>query len=217
MYRTKNEMIYSELKKTIINGTLSPGEKLIISNISKQYGMSDIPVREALTRLEAEGLVFSKPHSGYHVSPMTEEEIIKIFEIRTVLESYCTRVAVPHIPESTLRELEEMVQNEEERFIELQDSEGYRNHNFQFHRKVYEHCGNDILLNLINQLWENTKRYPSQFGDIDHMRKSHEEHIGLVQAIKNRDSLLAEQLEQKHKQGAIQAIVKVVRKTVTSD
>ena len=85
-YRTKQELIYQELHDGILKGRYKPGERLDIEEIAAKMGTSRTPVREALRRLESEGLVASVPHRGTVVSQLSLDEVAELYHIRAVLE-----------------------------------------------------------------------------------------------------------------------------------
>ena len=87
------EKVYRRIIDTILDGTLSPKERLVCNDIAKHFGVSRTPVREALVRLEKEGFIHSVPRSGTYVNSFTPEEMKEIYEIREVLEGVATRMA----------------------------------------------------------------------------------------------------------------------------
>ena len=94
---TKNVAVYEALRKDIIEGRMKPGQKIIMSEVAKNLGLSDIPVREAIRRLESEGYVHFTPNIGAIVSELDADKIIELYLIRIELESLATRLAVDHI------------------------------------------------------------------------------------------------------------------------
>ena len=86
---TKTEIVYEKLKEDIISGILRQGEKIIAREISKELGVSDIPVREALKKLETEGLVENIPYVGSRVSQINLKKAAEIFAVRLELEIIC--------------------------------------------------------------------------------------------------------------------------------
>ena len=209
MFVTKKEMVYEGLKKQILDGELKPGDKLVISKIASVYQVSDIPVREALQKMEKEGLVFSKPHVGSIVAPMSKKEIINIFQIRASLEGLATRLAIPNIPKHVIDELCAMV-DDEVNYISNGDTEGYKQSNYVFHTRIYQYADNERLYEMIIDLWDNTKRYPSPFTKKSNMQASHDEHLELIKMIKAGDAARAEAMEIVHKQRAMEAILLLI-------
>lgn len=209
-YRTKKETIYEILKKEIYEGKYEPGEKLVISKLAKQFNSSEIPVREALNQLNSEGLVEFKPHIGAIVSSLSSKDIQDIFELRIELEGLATRLAVEHINEQDLEKLKKILKDSQSAFEE-KDYKKYEDLNKQFHMGIYNKCDNQLLIKLINDLWSNTKRYPSLFKQNDeHIKLSIQEHQDIYDAIGKKDSELAENIMIKHK---ARAATEIIRRT----
>src|SRR4051794_30353862 len=97
---TKAEMVYMQLHEKIIKGVIPPGSRLVISQIAKEFKVSEIPVREVIQRLAQEGYITLHPHVGPTVNSLSEEEVREIFEIRSNLESLAARLSVDHISNS---------------------------------------------------------------------------------------------------------------------
>ncbi len=92
-FRSKSEIVYDFLKLNILNGKLKSGERIAVSDVAKILGISGIPIREALTKLEAEGLVTITPHIGASVISIDKTKFEEIHVIRTELEGLATRLA----------------------------------------------------------------------------------------------------------------------------
>jgi DNA-binding GntR family transcriptional regulator len=106
IYQTKSEIIYQEIKEDIINGKYKPNERIVISDVAREFGASDIPVREAMRHLESDGLIQSKPYVGAIVTNFDLADIRKIYQIRAVLEGLATRQAVDRIDKNGFKKLE---------------------------------------------------------------------------------------------------------------
>ncbi|MDK2789446.1 MAG: hypothetical protein PWP07_2691, partial [Epulopiscium sp.] len=91
------EIAYEEIKKSICLGKFGPGYKLIIDDLVKTFDISNTPIKEALNRLVAEGLVESVPRRGMHVKKITSKEIKEIYDLRLMYETYCAKRAVREI------------------------------------------------------------------------------------------------------------------------
>ena len=101
-FKTKNEAVYERLRHDIIDGKLKPGQRIVISDLSKEFGFSEIPIREAIRRLDSEGLLQVTPHVGTIVTEIDEKEVTEIYLIRIELESLAAKLATPHISETDL-------------------------------------------------------------------------------------------------------------------
>ena len=97
------------LRQEVFNGELKPGDKVIVPDLSKMLGISDIPIREAIKRLETEGFLENTPHVGTIVKKIDMREYIEFFLIRIELESLATKLATQYIQENDLTFLEQKI------------------------------------------------------------------------------------------------------------
>ena len=171
---------------------------------------SAVPVREALQRLASEGYVHLHPHSGGIVSSLSEDDVRQIFELRIYLEGLATRLAVDHMSNVHLQQLEKLLL-ESRRLIENRDYEGYEQFNRQFHQTIYQYSNNQRLANLIDDLWNYSARYPRLFREPEQLELSYREHQQILEAMKQRDGELAERLTHQHKTKAYEMLLKLIK------
>lgn len=210
-FLTKKEAIYNTLKQRIYNEDYKFGEKLVISKLAKEFGSSEIPIREALNQLEADSLIDIKPHVGARIKTLSSKEIKNIFDVRTELESLATKLAAEHLKAEDFKELRDIIDNSKSVYLD-HDYEKYRALNFDFHMKIYKRCENEYLLNLIKDLWMNSSRYPMVFDKNDtFIEESLQEHEDIYQALKNRDGEKAKQITSKHKTRAAKEIIRLAK------
>ena len=149
---TKNVAVYEALRKDIIEGRMKPGQKIIMSEVAKNLGLSDIPVREAIRRLESEGYVHFTPHIGAIVSELDANKIIELYLIRIELESLATRLAVDHITSGDIDFLIKKNQDME-RAVKAEKYEKLGALNKEFHLRIYQAAPYPTLTQLIEDLW----------------------------------------------------------------
>lgn len=197
---TKNKFVYEQLRKSIISGELKPESRLIIDKLAKQFGVSGIPIREAITKLSVEGLVMHIPHVGAHVTPVNHKELEENFIIRAELEGLATFHAAQHL---TDRDFEELERNnarmrraiERRKFSEL----GFINK--EFHRTIYKACPYRKLYKMIFALWDDIERVQSVFALVPSSGASSLiEHEKILRALQRKNSLLSQSLVIKQKQ-----------------
>lgn len=140
-----SEPVYRELRADILVGALRGGTPLRQDEIANRHGISKIPVREALRRLEVEGLVEFRPRRGAVVKLVSDTDIIELLDIRIALECRALELAIPNMIESDFELLQEIqeeysAETERERWSEL---------NLRFHNSILEPCGNSQLLSMI--------------------------------------------------------------------
>lgn len=109
-HRGLHEAVLTQLLVAIRHGRLGPGERLREAEIAERLGLSRGTVREAIRRLEQEGLVVSQPHRGSYIARVGVEEATEIYSLRRVLEAFAVRLAIPRIDDDALAELSETVQ-----------------------------------------------------------------------------------------------------------
>lgn len=180
------EKVTDALREAILRGRLRPGESLVQQEIAGQLGVSRQPVREALRRLESEGLLDKLPRRGMVVRCYTDKEIAEIYMLRSVLEPVAAEMVVPRLVRGDLDSLEQIVNQMEgearrgdgARFVEL---------NEKFHRILYEAADSPRLLAFIGQLWQGYTAYTPIFLPGRALR-SVEEHREIVKLLKTRDA-----------------------------
>ncbi len=112
-FKTKTEVVHERIREEIIAGKIKPGQRLVMSDLAKDFGLSEIPVSEAIRRLESEGIVQFTPHVGAVVSEINEKEFLELYIIRIELESLATRLAAPHIKGKDIDFLYNLIQKAE--------------------------------------------------------------------------------------------------------
>lgn len=150
---TKLEIVFNVLRENIVNGNLEPGTRLILKTIANDLGVSEIPVREAIRMLEAQGLVTMTPHAGAQVSKFNVNDIREIAEIRGLLEGYAIRTAIPFIKGEVLSTLNAII-DEMRRFIEGAENIDYAALNRKFHQTIYEQSPSPRLRKMIAEVWD---------------------------------------------------------------
>jgi DNA-binding GntR family transcriptional regulator len=204
VYHTKTDQVVQILREAIMSGELQPGERLMQDALAEQLNVSATPIREALRQLESEGILSHSPHKGVRVAEVELEDVEEIYRIRAVLEELATRMAVPNIPAEMLQDLREL----HERLDELTESgepESLRRLNYDFHMMIYEAADMPELLRIIRSLWT---KFP---WDTLHVlprraQASLAEHAALMEAIEDRNPVLAGRRMQEHIQAGAETL-----------
>lgn len=201
-YTTKTDAAYSALRSAILSGVLLPGAPVLARKVAEELNMSLIPVREALRRLEQEGLVVIRPHVGARVRELPAKDLEEILLIRGELEVLATRLSAPVMDDATLDELDALVRRMDD-CVEADNPDGYGQLNREFHMTLYAHNNNDRLLQLIQGLWDQVPRARSVFAlNPDHMSSSQEGHHRLLEALRARDADAAAEVVRAQKEAA---------------
>ena len=205
-FKTKTEAVYESLRSAIIHGKLEEGQKIVISDVSKTFGFSGIPVREAVRRLESEGLVEVKPHVGAIVRKIDLSEILEILQVRLELESLASKWALPHLTEADITALEKLIAQMEVA-AEKKDYEKLNALNKSFHFKIYRAGSSSYLYKLIVELWEKVHKTNTYSLVPEKANNSIRGHKKMVKAIKNKDANLLTKLLKEQKAAGTKLVV----------
>jgi DNA-binding GntR family transcriptional regulator len=186
------DKIYECVRDDIIAGKKTPGEKLIERVLKLEFRVSNTPIREALRRLEAEGLLFSVPRRGTFVSKLSIEEVKEIYEIRAVLEGFSARMAAINISRDDVVYLRKL-QKELELSARTRDHDSWHDKNGEFHFYLTKLSGNSNLHNLVVNLKKRVFRY-HKFSTASHetMTRYAAQHRKIVDAVIEGDGKRAE-------------------------
>jgi DNA-binding GntR family transcriptional regulator len=191
-YQSKSDIVTSAIRDLIVTGEFGPGAVLRQRDLAKRFAVSPTPVREALRRLEAEGLVHSDVHRGATVIETDYAADEENFKIRAVLESMAAGLAARRIDEESLEALEELNRQMAARPA---GDPAIRDLNRRLHFLIYESSHSPLLLGLLRLLWQSFPRGPYVVRPHSESVRQHRELIG---ALRQRNSRLAERLTKKH-------------------
>ena len=156
-HRTLAEKAFASLHDAILNGELTPGERLLIEELAEQLDMSPMPIREALRRLDAVGLVELLPHKAARVTELSVEDLAEVYEARLALEPLAVRAAAARFTDEAPSSLRSLA-----RHVRLPGRRGcpaaWAAHT-AFHFALYHAAGSRWLIRLITPLWETSERY----------------------------------------------------------
>jgi DNA-binding GntR family transcriptional regulator len=196
--RSHADSVYEAVKRDILSGALAPGATLREEELARRHDVSRTPVREALGRLEAEGLAARHQGSGLLVTELGPDEIVDLYVLREALEGLAARIAASRRTETDLARLE-VVTRLGQQAVQERDIPRAGKMNTEFHLLMWRIAGNRPLLRAINGVHEavqrfhhNTLNYPGR------LEQSAEEHVALLEAIRKRDEVGAEQIAIKH-------------------
>lgn len=211
--KSLGEDVFDYLKNAIIDQTIEPGSRLVESRIAKTLGISRTPLREALHKLEREDWIEKMPNGGFQVVDLTLDDIIQTFGIRSVLESYAARLATENFDDKTLALFEKKLKEYRERLKQDPDSESLQKINTEFHDMLYEMSRNPKLIKMINQLRAQISRYRHiLLKHQAYAAKSHDDHVEMFEAIKQRDSEKVEKLVREHINSGKNMVLEQLRK-----
>ncbi len=189
------------LQTAIVEGNLSPGEKLREPDLAARFGTSRGPLRDALRRLEARRLVVTTPNAGARVVSLSFDQLIELYEVREALEGMTCRLAATNMSDSEIADLEALLE-EHANEIELTGGREYfrQRGDLDFHFRIAAGCGNALLRDsLCVDHYQLMRLYRRKFSS-RHGRpqRALEEHRRILGALQERDGELAEILMRRH-------------------
>ena len=178
---TKGEAAYTQLRRLILLGELKPGATIQQEGLAAELGLSTTPLREALRRLEGEGLVSLDKNRRVGITPLSKAEMHDLYAVRSILDPTAAELAATALDGDAVAEVTRLAKRPIPRDIDqaraLQD-------NREFHRAIYARCGNRVLVDILDSLWDRADRYRIHLMyDARDLRNSRREHIDIAAAI----------------------------------
>ena len=205
-FRTKQDYAYETIREAIVTGEMAPNERLIISNLSDDLGVSEIPIREAMKRLQAEGLIINCGY-GFAVSSISIEEFVELLGVRLELEGMAIRRSTEKIDAAGLEDVKKLLLSMEEA-NQQKNSETYGRLDKELHSLILSFCAVDVLLKAIHDAWSHTERGRAIFRIMPwRAETSLKEHWEIFEAMKRHNSKRAEKLLIKHKKYAFELFI----------
>ena len=200
--------IADRLRAAILSGGLAAGTRVNQDRIAAEQGVSHIPVREALRRLEAEGLVTFAPRRGFFVARLSAEDAEELGEMRAALEALAIRLAIDRLTATDLAAAAAAIEA-----AEASDALAlWSAANWRFHRALYAPCGRPRLMETLENLWRGADRYLRVVWQAAHWQgRSQREHRAILRACRKRDGEAASRLVADHVSAATAALVALLR------
>ncbi|MFI8527611.1 GntR family transcriptional regulator [Promicromonospora sukumoe] len=206
---TKNDYAYTELRSRILSGDLPAGGVIPQGELAQQLGLSTTPLREAIRRLTAEGLVELSAHRDARVARLSAEEARQLHEVRERIDPFAAALAAEHRKPHDLAEMEDALG----RLVPIRADtsvDALLKHR-DFHRAVYQASGNEVLVDILERLWDKADRYrllgvratsPGERTDADVARVD-AEHRAIFAAVAAGDPVEAELVTRMHIRGSL--------------
>ena len=203
---TAQEAVLAELRRLITAGLLRPGQQIVQHALAVQFGVSRVPLREALKILEGEGQVTYVAHRGYFVTELSLSDLIEVYRIREILEAEAVSIAVPQMTAEDIDRLEG-AERDVRAAADIADVVAMTSANRRLHFAILDACALPRLVWLIRLLWDATEVYRSVYYNEAHNRKMVDsEHRALVAAVRAGDATAALVVLTEHREHAIEAL-----------
>ncbi len=197
--RDLGESAYARIRAAIRDGGLAPGERLTEVDLAARFGVSRTPVRQAIARLEAEGLLTHEPRRGLTVTRPDHQQVVELYVMREVLEGAAARLAAQHASDTEIAAMAEIVDGEPAAFG---DAAALAAVNQQLHGLLYLAAHNRYLLRSLEQLAATMSLLPTLLTRGGRAEQAHAEHRAILKAIVKRDGDAAEAAARKHARAA---------------
>lgn len=205
------DVVFNTLRQAILTGELKPGERLMEIHLANKLGVSRTPIREAIRKLELEGLVIMIPRRGAEVAQITEKSMNDVLEVRRAVDALCVELACDRISPEELKNLEnacdafaEAVKTKDIRVIAQAD--------VALHDIIVKATGNLRLVQLINNLSEQMYRYRFEYlKDTSRHESLIKEHHMIYEGIKEKNKEAASQAAKLHIDNQEHAIIEQIR------
>ena len=211
-YKPLRDVIFDTIREAIIAGELKPGERLMEVQLAEKMGVSRTPVREAIRKLELEGLVDMIPRKGAHVAELSVKDIMDVLEVRASLDGLATSLSAIRITDDEIKELKH-IYTQFAHYVEKENLQGSIKKDVEFHDIIYRSSRNDKLIQISNNLREQVHRfrviYLKGYSSPKAIIKEHED---IIEAIAGRNPELAQKYAQEHIKKQEEAITKAVRR-----
>lgn len=211
-YKPLRDLVFAAMREAILSGKLKPGERLMEVQLAEEMGVSRTPVREAIRKLELEGLVVMVPRKGAYVAGLTLKDVAEVFEIRSSLEGLAAALAADRITDEEVEALDNILKEISEA-VAKGDIDKVIKKDGEFHQILFSASRNSRLAQMINNLKEQIDRFRVQsFSNPVRLKSVLSEHKEILDAIKQGDIENAEKLAKEHIYKVEYNVMNILRK-----
>lgn len=205
------DVVFNTLRQAILTGELKPGERLMEIHLANKLGVSRTPIREAIHKLELEGLVILIPRRGAEVAQITEKSMNDVLEVRRAMDALCVELACDRISSEELEKLKNACDAFAEA-VKTKDIRAIAQADVALHDIIVQATGNQRLVQLINNLSEQMYRYRFEYlKDTSRHECLIKEHRMIYEGIKEKNKEAASQASKLHIDNQEQAIIEQIR------
>ena len=214
-FATKSEWVYEQLRRRILGGGYKPDDRLRLTELAREFNMSEMPVREALRMLQRDGLIEMHSHRGASVANLSWSRAAEIVSVRMHLEVMAVREAAKGHDKSSLADLTKIL-DRMDRDLAAGAAARFSTGNREFHRRLYEPGPNAVLKQEIEELWDRVWRARSQsIFEVDRprMAAAQTEHRAILAALARGDGEAAARAAIRHRDGTLDSWAEIVRRS----
>ena len=205
------DVVFNTLRQAILTGELKPGERLMEIHLANRLGVSRTPIREAIRKLELEGLVTMIPRRGAEVAQITEKSMKDVLEVRRTLDALSAELACERISKEEEEALKQACLNFEAA-VKTKDTKAIAKADVAIHDIIAAATGNQRLIQLINNLAEQMYRYRFEYiKDASQHERIIEEHRIIYESIVKKDKEAAAEMAKTHIDNQEKAVIARIR------
>lgn len=210
-YLPLRDVVFNTLRQAILRGELKPGERLMEIQLANKLGVSRTPIREAIRKLELEGLVLMIPRKGAEVAEITEKNLMDVLEVRKALEELAAELACERISEEQIEEMKVAAEAFRET-LETGDVTQIAEADVKFHDVMFEATDNRRLISLVNNLREQMYRFRVEYlKQKDCYPQLLQEHQEIIEMIHGRDKERAKEIIGRHIDNQVASVSDALR------
>lgn len=214
-YKPLRDVIFDTLREAIIVGELKPGQRLMEVQLAEKMGVSRTPVREAIRKLELEGLVEMLPRKGAHVADLSVKDIMDVLEVRATLDGLATSLSATRITDDEKKELRHLL-DQFINYVEKENLQGSIKKDVEFHDVIYRSSRNDKLIQISNNLREQIQRFRIVYiKDYSSSRELIREHTEIYEAIIAGNPETAMEAARRHIKNQEETIIRSLKRNET--
>jgi len=196
--RSLRDLAYDDIRDAILSGALAPGQRVKERDVAEQMGISTTPVKEALRRLEQEGLVVSQPRRGAVVSTLVRIPVEEVQEVRGMLEAMAARLAATRMTDAELARLAAIMEEMTRLTMEMREPQTRLEHGSVFHKLIRDGSRNAFIARFVETLNPFERVHRPEYLDPDEALRILREHQAIATALTARDAGLAERMMADH-------------------
>jgi DNA-binding GntR family transcriptional regulator len=184
------DQVYDQITKAIRDGSISPKDRIVQEKLAEQFDISRTPIREALFRMEQEGILTVSEHGGFEIRKLDRKEIAELYDSRAAIEGYAARILSERKDKKSCDRLRKIILKEED--LKEPTVQAYFMANMNIHRAFVKETRNRFLLELFDNIWGRGSSFTS-FASIrvENLSKSLGDHMALVDAIEAGNGVAA--------------------------
>ncbi|MCF2682660.1 GntR family transcriptional regulator [Faecalicatena contorta] len=210
-YLPLRDVVFNTLRQAILRGELKPGERLMEIQLANKLGVSRTPIREAIRKLELEGLVLMIPRKGAEVADISEKSLRDVLEVREALEELAVQLACDKITKEEIEDLKKAAEDFK-KILKSRDITEIAEADVRFHDIIFMATDNQKLVQLLNNLREQMYRFRVEYLKKEEVHPQLiAEHEKIIEHIMERDKVKASAIVSEHINNQVEGVIDIIR------